>query len=144
MWVGLPGRFDKGNQMTIQNRIYQSQIKGLQESTDKVTNVDAMPISENELDTGAGRGGKDDPRYFVPGPPFIVTLPDGTTYDPFMDPDSPYFDPDLMIPGIEPYIPPYMRPGFVPTPFDPSSPFYGPGPHRANNSPMTNPNNPAP
>ena len=32
--------------MTLQNRIYQSQIRGLKESTNKVTNVDAMPISE--------------------------------------------------------------------------------------------------
>lgn len=72
--------------------------------------------------SGAGRGGKSDPRERPL--PYIITLPDGTTYSPFTDPDSIYFDPSMMIPGSDPYVPPYMRPGFVPTPFDPYSPYW--------------------
>ena len=71
--------------MTLQNRIYQSQIKGLQESTDKVTNVDAMPISEMKPDPGSFNPAPNvEPppppapdHVKIPGVGYVIIPPDG-------------------------------------------------------------------
>ena len=100
--------------------------QSLMESANRVTNVDAMPISENQEEVP----------YFVRRPRPDRPWRKPTKPEPaFGAPGSPYMGPPEWV------MPDYLKPNQPMTPDEIRRSFPGLV-RRANNSPMTNPNNP--